>query len=72
MEATKRFVASFQGKYKYLPLLKYFISKIKTVQDEDGNFRNSEYFPLADFLENEESEEVDITDTDDWLMSTRN
>lgn len=68
IDATKRFIASFNANYRYLPLLKYFISKLKTVQDEDGIMRSVEYFPLADFLENQE----DVEDNDDWLVSINN
>lgn len=72
LDATKRFVASFQGDYKYLPLIKYFISKLKPVQEEDGTVHNVEFSPLADFLENSgEGEEETIT-SDDWLMNARN
>lgn len=60
LDATQRFVAAFKGNYKYLPLLKYFISKQKSVEDEDGVSHNIEYSPLADYLENPDS------NNDDW------
>lgn len=70
IDAIKRFVASFNGNYKYLPLLKYFIFKNKTVADEDGMGRITEVSPLASFLENQGDD--DILDSDDWLMNSKN
>ena len=64
LDATQRFVAAFKGNYKYLPLLKYFISKQKSVEDEDGVSHNIEYSPLADYLENPDSNESGYND--DW------
>ena len=70
--ATKAFVASYRGDYHYLPLIKYFISKMKAVPDEEGNIHNVEYSSLADYLENRGNEEVGADTSDDWLVSSRN
>lgn len=70
IDATKRFVASFAGKYKYLPLIKYFISKLKPITEEDGTVHNVEYSPLADYLENKDTE--NSVTSDDWFMNARN
>lgn len=35
IKATKEYVNSFNGNYRYMPLLKYFI--LKSVKDADGN-----------------------------------
>jgi hypothetical protein len=70
VDATKRFVASYQGNYRYLPLAKYFISKNKTITDEDGKNHITEVSLLATYLENKE--EGDINNSGDWLMSSRN
>lgn len=70
VDATKRFVASYQGNYRFLPLAKYFISKNKTVTDEDGTNHISEVSLLASYLENEG--EGETNNSDDWLMSSRN
>ena len=70
IDATKRFVASYQGNYRYLPLAKYFISKNKTITDEDGTNHITEVSPLATYLENKE--DAEISNSDDWLMSSRN
>lgn len=69
IEATKRFVASFNGDYHFLPMLKYFITKNKVVTDEEGDNHISEYSPLADFLENKEDNAA-LT-PDDWLVNMR-
>lgn len=71
INATKRYVASFNGNYKYLPLIKYFIMKNKKVMDEDGSYHVVEVSPLADFLENKEDNNV-VTASDDWLVEVRN
>lgn len=69
IEATKKYVASFKGNYRYMPLIKYFIMKNKTIKDEDGGAHIEEVSPLADCLENKE---VVSYDNDDWLSNTRN
>lgn len=70
IDATKRFIASFQGNYKFLPLIKYFISKNKSVMDEDGLRHITEVSELASYLENEGND--DDINNDDWLVSSRN
>lgn len=72
VNACKRFVASFNGNYRYLPLIKYFIFKFKDERDEDGNVHRVEHSPLADYLENKEEEGVEVNNSDDWMMNTRN
>lgn len=69
IEATKRFVASFNEDFRYLPLIKYFISKLKAETNEDGVTHNVEYSPLADYLENKGD---DISIAEDWITSSRN
>ena len=74
VEATKKFAEARKGD-KYLPLLKYFISKQKTVRDEDGVGHIEEVSELASYLENkqQEGEEGGVTINDDsWLYSDRN
>lgn len=72
VDATKRFVASFNGNYKFLPLIKYFIFKDKLVMDEDGMQHVSPESPLATFLENKDNNENLASASDDWLASVRN
>ena len=74
IKATKKFVASYHGDYKLMPLIKYFISKNKTVMDEDGENHIVEVSELASTLENMEDDEdiPEIENSEDWLMSSRN
>lgn len=70
IDATKRFVASYKGDYKYMPLLKYFISKNKKVLGEDEEYHVQEVSELATYLENKGGTSVE--EDDDWLISSRN
>lgn len=74
IKATKKFVASYHGDYRLMPLIKYFISKNKTVMDEDGENHIVEVSELASTLENMEDDEdiPEIENSEDWLMSSRN
>lgn len=74
INATKQFVASYQGEYRFLPLIKYFISKNKKVMDEDGENHVQEVSELASTLENMKDEEnlPEMDVSDDWLMNSRN
>lgn len=54
VKATEEYVRSFNGNYRYMQLLKYFI--LKTVRDEDGNVDvKSEFMSL---IENEGQDEL--------------
>jgi len=74
VEATKKFAEANKGN-KYIPLLKYFISKQKTIRNEDGVGHIEEVSELASYLENKQQEEgkvgVAIND-DSWLYTDRN
>lgn len=74
VEATKKFAEANKGN-KYIPLLKYFISKQKTVRDEYGVGHIEEVSELASYLENKQEEGkskgVAINDNS-WLYSDRN
>ena len=74
VEATERFAEANKGN-KYIPLLKYFISKQKTVRDEFGVGHIEEVSELASYLENRQQEEegggVAINDSS-WLYTDRN
>ena len=71
LDATRRYVASFQGNYGNMRLIKYFILKDDIRPTEDGN-HVEQISDLATFLENKESEE-EVGNTDDaWLMNSRN
>jgi|SRR5574344_103818 hypothetical protein len=55
LDATKRYVDSFNGNYSYMRVLKYFIMKQETVADEYGNASVETISQLADFIENKEN-----------------
>lgn len=72
IEATQRFVASYRGNYRYLPLIKYFISKNKMIIDEDGTNHVTEVSQLASYLENKEEGGRAFTNSDEWMLNSRN
>lgn len=65
LDATKRYVASFQGNYTGMRLIKYFILKDDVKPSEDGTGHVEQISDLATFLENKESEEEEVNN-DDW------
>lgn len=65
LDATKRYVASFQGNYTGMRLIKYFILKDDIKPSEDGTGHVEQISDLATFLENKESEEEEVNN-DDW------
>lgn len=73
--ATKMFVDSFNGNYKYLPVITNFILKSTKTLDELGNPVVKESSQLATQLENKQQEKeggrVAIND-DSWLYTDRN
>lgn len=61
VEATKRYVQSFNGNYTYMQLLKYFI--LKTTTDADGNtIIKSEFMSLIENEGQENENNVNWTD----------
>lgn len=65
LDATRRYVASFQGNYSNMRLIKYFILKDDVKPGEDGQGHVEQISDLATFLENKESEEEGVNN-DDW------
>ena len=62
IKATKDYISSFNGNYRYMQLLKYFI--LKSVKDADGNTEvKSELMSLI-----ENSGQVD-NQRDDWMST---
>ena len=55
LDATKRYVQSFNGHYDYMRILKYFIWKDDVRYNEEGKGYIDSYSELANFIENEES-----------------
>ena len=63
VDATKRYVASFNGNYAGMRLAKYFIMKNPTKQGEDGKGYVEQVSDLLTFLENKEGEEDKNTES---------
>lgn len=61
VNATKRYVESFNGNYTYMQLLKYFISKRQII---DGSIE--EVSQLLSYIENEDTNQLD----NDWTTRT--
>lgn len=57
LSATRRYVASFQGNYTGMRLIKYFILKDDVRPSEDGQGHVEQISDLATFLENKEEGE---------------
>lgn len=64
VDATKRYIASFNGNYKYMQILKYFISKQKPVEGAPAE-QNSQFLS---FLQNKEGETT-IVNSPDWTAN---
>ena len=62
INATRKYIKSFNGNYTYLKLLKYFIWKDERLKGE------SVQSLLADFIENESSED---TTSSDWTVELK-
>lgn len=63
IEATQRYVSSFNGNYTYLRLLKYFIWK-----DENKDGETLQVSQLADWIENKNETNANNTD---WAITLR-
>lgn len=63
IEATQRYVSSFNGNYTYLRLLKYFIWK-----DENKDGETLQVSQLADWIENKNETNANNTD---WATTLR-
>lgn len=61
IEATKRYISSFNGNYRYMQILKYFISKQKPVEGAPAE-QNSQFLS---FLQNTEN----TVDNQDWTAN---
>ena len=61
IEATKRYIASFNGNYRYMQILKYFISKQKPVEGAPAE-QNSQFLS---FLQNKEC----TIESQDWTAN---
>jgi len=55
LDATRRYVESFNGHYDYMRVLKYFIWKDEVKYNDEGRGYVDSYSELANFIENEEA-----------------
>ena len=62
IEATKKYVESFNGNYTYMRILKYFILKDEVKIDEEGKKYVEQISELANFLENEMEQPQEFCD----------
>ena len=51
VQTTKKYVDSFNGNYKYMKLLKYFIFKNEDVVDNEGHVRREMVSRLAEWID---------------------
>lgn len=66
--ATKNYVASFNGDFTYMKILKYFILKAEPRVDEEGKGYSEEVSQLANWIDNTEDESAKTTD---WLTDLK-
>lgn len=72
IDATKRYVSSFNGNYTGMRLAKYFIWKDDKKMQDDDSVKVESISDLATFLENKESEEDSVVVNEDWKRYARN
>ena len=65
--ATKKYVNSFNGDYRYMKLLKYFIFKEKT--NSNGEIEGES--DLLNYLENADQDDLGIENNSDWTTSLK-
>ena len=58
IDAARRYVESFNGNYKFMRILKYFIWKDDRKMNEDGTIKIESISELASYLENKGQENV--------------
>ena len=63
VDATKRYIAGYNGNYTYMQILKYFISKQKPIEGAPAE-QNSQFLS---FLENKEGSDIVINQ--DWTAN---
>lgn len=72
LDATKRYVDSFHGDYKYMRVLPYFIMKSPMKMNADGEYYVEEKSDLATFLENPSAgNRNSLQNDDDWADNMR-
>lgn len=74
LSATKDYIESFRGNYRYLPIITNFILKTTKILDERGDPVIKESSQLATQLENrrQEGNKEAVINDDSWLVTSRN
>ena len=67
IDATRRYVESFNGDYSYMRTLKYFIWKDSKKVNSEGNIYIEEVSDLATWIENEGQEDL----SDNWTSTLK-
>lgn len=67
VEATKKYVESFNGNYDKMRVLKYFLLKTVSETDEDGKAKNTVVSDFMTFVENEDQD----SDVNNWMDLVR-
>lgn len=65
INATKAYIASFNGNYAFMRVLKYFIIKDEKVENEEGKVVTNQVSDLATFIENADQEDL----RNDWTST---
>lgn len=68
LDAARNYVASFNGNYSYMRILKYFIWKDEIKVDSEGNRYVEEISDLANWIENAGQEDILKSD---WTSTLR-
>lgn len=68
LQATKKYVESFNGQYTYMRTLKYFIWKDERKTNNEGKVYIEEVSDLASYIENEGQED---TLSNDWTSTLK-
>lgn len=72
LDATRRYVASFNGDFKFMRVLPYFIMKSPRVTDAEGIVHIEDKSDLATFLENPTAGKGNsLQNDDDWADNMR-
>ena len=67
INATKKYVESFNGNYSYMRTLKYFIWKADKKVDSEGKGYIEEVSDLADYIENQGQDNIN----NDWMVTLK-
>lgn len=69
IEATRKYVASFNGNYSYMRVLKYFIIKDEKTENSEGKYSINQVSDLATLIENAGQENSSLDN--DWSAELR-